>query len=341
MVGIDEDPSRAQIVLVGALAIAFIVLGIVVVFNTSLYAENVDSTGTVSSVNQAEQVRDAGGHSVAGLAYRMNEGNYTSESDLATTMNGNASNLSAVWQSLYARSQPTAVNVSLDESNSEYGVRVFQPTNNDFRAHDGGNLENWDVTPTGSSYADVGRFDLTLERDALETSPSDAFHIGARGGDGSGNEAWRVIWFVNDSDALDVYVGSGSGSAPTNWANETEATPTCNDITVGPTIEVDMVNGSVEGTSCTFEFTEDIDFVPGEDGYQVRFVNGGNAEGQYDVHLSNTAFEANSFGTRVGNPGDGPYYSYILWETAAIVQYDSPSASYTRTATDPVYNSTR
>jgi len=66
MVRLDEDPSRAQIVLVGALAIAFIVLGIVVVFNTSLYAENVDSTGTVSSVNQAEQVRHAGGDSVAG-----------------------------------------------------------------------------------------------------------------------------------------------------------------------------------------------------------------------------------------------------------------------------------
>lgn len=342
MVTFDDDPSRAQIVLVGALAIAFIILGIVVVFNTSLYADNVDSTGTVSSVNQAEQVRHAGGQSVAGLAYRVNQGNHSAEeSGVGTAVEDRTDNLSVVWQSLSAQSRPTVINVSLDESNSEYGVRVFQPRNNDFRARDGGNQANWTITPTSSTYSDIGEFNLTLERDSLDTSQSGAFHLAALGGDGSGDESWRVVWFVNDSSNIDVYVASGSaGSAPTGWEDQTGSLA-CDDVSAGPTVEVDMLNGSIEDTSCSFEFADDMAFVPSQDGYELQFRNGGNVTGQYHVYLSETAFDSNAFGTRVGNPGDAPYYSYILWETTAIVEYGSPGASYTRTATVPVYNSTR
>lgn len=345
MVGLDEDPSRAQIVLVGALAIAFIILGIVVVFNTSLYAENVDSTGTVSSVNQAEQVRHAGGDGVAGLAYWMNEGNFTSENDLATTMNDNASNLSAVWQSLYARSQPTTVNVSLDGSSSEYGVRVFQPTTDDFRARSASPTRaNWTVTPTSGTYSDVGRFELTLERGSLDTSQTGAFHLSVLGNNESGDWEWRNVWFTRDgSGNVTVYLAENSSTTDPRttsfeWYEET-GTEVC-DISVGVTTEVDLVDGSIEGTNC-FEFLRGLRPVSGTDGYELQFRNGGNVSGQYAVYLSNTAFEANSFGTRVGNSGDAPYYSYILWETTAVVEYGSPGASYTRTVTVPVYNSTR
>ncbi|MFC4406111.1 DUF7261 family protein [Haloarchaeobius iranensis] len=339
MVGIDDDPSRGQIVLVGALAIAFIVLGIVVVFNTSLYAENVDSTGTVSSVNQAEQVRHAGGDSVAGVAYRVNQGEFDSNSTVAAAVNRNTSNFSAVWQSLYAQSQPSAVNASLDGSNSEYGVRVFQSTDDDFRARADAGQENWNLTPSGASptYSDVGEFDVTLDRGSLDTTRTGAFHLAALGGDGTGNEAWRVVWFVNDSSRLDVYVASGSDpTAPSGWENQT-GSQVCNDVSVGTDIEVDMVNGSIDGTSCSFEFTDDLSYVPGENGYAVQFVNGDNATGQYDAHLSQTAFT-------IGSPvtgGPAPYYSHIVWEASVVVEYDSPTASYTRTVTVPVYNSTR
>ncbi|WP_256299266.1 hypothetical protein [Haloarchaeobius salinus] len=348
MVGLDEDPSRAQIVLVGALAIAFIVLGIVVVFNTSLYAENVDSTGTVSSVNQAEQVRHAGGQSVAGLAYRVNEGNFTNETDIAATMNDNTSNLSAVWQSLYARSQPSAVNASLDGSNSEYGVRVFQSTDADFRARGGtppGTSANWTLTPTDTpaTYADIGRFELTLERDSLDTDQTGAFHLSVLGSTESGDWQWRNVWFTRDgSGNVTVYLAENSSTTDPRTTSfewyEENGMEVC-DVSVGTTAEVDLVTGSIEGTNC-FEFLSGIHPVSGTDGYEVQFRNGGNVSGQYEAHLSTTAFE--SVGTRFDNSaGDAPYYSYILWEATAIVEYGSPAASYTRTVTVPVYNSTR
>lgn len=346
MVGLDEEPSRAQIVLVGALAIAFIVLGIVVVFNTSLYAENVDSTGTVSSVNQAEQVRHAGGQSVAGLAYRVNEGNFTNESELATTMNENASNLSAVWQSLYARSQPTVVNASLDESSSEYGLRVSQSATGDFRARSASPTQaNWTLTPTTGTHSDVGRFELTLERDSLDISQTGAFHLSVLGSNESGDWQWRNVWFTRDgSGNVTVYLAENSSATDPrttsfDWYEE-GGTEVC-DISVGPTAEVDLVNGSIEGRNC-FEFLGGLRPVSSTDGYEVQFRNGGNVSGQYAAYLSTTAFETGSFGTSVGVAGgDAPYYSYIVWEASVVVEYDSPSASYTRTATVPVYNSTR
>jgi len=338
MVRLDEDPSRAQIVLVGALAIAFIVLGIVVVFNTSLYAENVDSTGTVSSVNQAEQVRHAGGDSVAGVAYRVNDGTFSSKATGAgAAVESNISNLSAVWQELNAQSSPVVANISFNatEPATDYGVRVYQDTTANFENRS--NQGNWSLTPTGSTYSDVGRFEMTLERDSLETTPDDAFHLAALGGDASSGESWRVVRFVNDSGSLDVYVDAGSGTAPSGWEDRTGSVPAgCDDLAVGSTFDVEMLNGYIEGTSCTFEFTDEMAFAPGTDGYKVKFRDAGNVTGQYDAHLSTTAFDS------VGAPAAAaPNYSYIVWGAGVDIEYGSPTASYTRTVTVPVYNSTR
>lgn len=337
----DGELSRAQIILVGALAMAFIILGIVVVFNTSLYAENVDSTGTVSTVSQAEQVAHAGGRSVAGLAYRVNEGTYT-EAGVAGAVEGNATNVSSVWQALSAKDRPTLINVSLDEANSTYGVRVFQSTDADFSDRNR-SLENWKLTPTSGTYADVGRFEMRLKRSSLDTgvSASSTFHVAALGSDDSGDWLWRNVWFVENTSAngVDVYVSENSSSSePTSydWYDETGSKACTASNTTTP--DVDLVDGAINGTDC-FDFFEGMGTAPGEDGYEVRFRNGGNATGQYDAHLSTTAFE--SVGTQFDAGGDAPYYSYVLWETAVVVDYETPDTSYNRTITVPVYNSSR
>ncbi|GAB3668767.1 hypothetical protein [Halopiger thermotolerans] len=57
---IDEtsDRSRGQLILIGAIALAFIVLGIVVVFNGVLYTETI-SSGTASQGGSSAAVTDA------------------------------------------------------------------------------------------------------------------------------------------------------------------------------------------------------------------------------------------------------------------------------------------
>ncbi|AEH37181.1 hypothetical protein [Halopiger xanaduensis] len=52
------DRSRGQIILIGAIALAFIILGIVVVFNGVLYTETI-SSGTASQGGSSAAVTDA------------------------------------------------------------------------------------------------------------------------------------------------------------------------------------------------------------------------------------------------------------------------------------------
>ncbi|MFD1564742.1 hypothetical protein ACFR99_14465 [Haloarchaeobius amylolyticus] len=51
---VSDDRTRGQVILIGALSLAFIILGIVVVFNGVLYTE------TLSSVSSGQGVNDAG-----------------------------------------------------------------------------------------------------------------------------------------------------------------------------------------------------------------------------------------------------------------------------------------
>ncbi|MFP8953619.1 hypothetical protein ACLI4Z_11675 [Natrialbaceae archaeon A-arb3/5] len=58
MVISNKSRDRAQVVLIGAIVIAFVILGVVVVFNGFLYTEEVSSSGTSQSTGQAEVTHD-------------------------------------------------------------------------------------------------------------------------------------------------------------------------------------------------------------------------------------------------------------------------------------------
>ncbi|AXR78575.1 DUF7261 family protein [Natrarchaeobaculum sulfurireducens] len=51
---VTADHSRGQVILIGAIALAFIILGIVVVFNGVLYTETISSSGTSQATTDAE-----------------------------------------------------------------------------------------------------------------------------------------------------------------------------------------------------------------------------------------------------------------------------------------------
>ena len=347
MVRLDEDPSRAQIVLVGALAIAFIVLGIVVVFNTSLYAENVDSTGTVSSVNQAEQVRHAGGDSVAGVAYRVNDGTFATTGDAATAIRGNLTNFSAVWQGLYAQSQPTVLNASFNDSVTHYGVRVFSTGNESFEANTMGS-SNWSVTKSSDPTYFANATMTVMGPTTLSNSSDDSFRVAVLGEGGSGFR-WRVLRFThdrngNDNLTIQSATGTDSGDPGNNYGDSTPAGAEVCDIDVGDEFIIDLSNGSVQGSSsmCSFEFTTGLDPINSDEGYELRLMNPDNVSGRYSMILRNESTITGRFFDKVPTtPAGAPSYSYVAWAAGVDIEYGSPTSTYNQTITVPVYNSTR
>ncbi|WP_435335692.1 hypothetical protein [Haloarchaeobius sp. TZWWS8] len=342
-----ERRSRAQIVLVGAIAIAFIVLGIVVVFNTVLYTENVDGGGSGSIVTEAAWIQDEVGDSVARMALSSNEGNQT-VAELQSELSRNASNASILWQESRAQAGTAMVNFSFDNDSSQYGARVFQNDGGPFTAKD--TSLNWQVS-NESEPADVARFSATVNVTTLSPAQATAYHVAVLGTDGSGSYEWRVVRLHNDGGSLDVSVGNASGGTvgsgpPLGWDDEPATSTPCDDVApTGSDIEVNFTAGTVEGSSCSFDFTDGIE--PLDDrGYVIAFRNGIEAQGNYSLVLSHRDYLDSVDGTKVenastGSPGAGPYYTPIVWRSAVTFQYDSTSLSYRETYTTEVYNSSR
>ncbi|WP_435345690.1 DUF7261 family protein [Haloarchaeobius sp. HRN-SO-5] len=326
MVNVAEPDSKAQVVLVGAVAIAFIILGIVVVLNTSLYAENVGSTGTVSAVDQAEQLEHVGGESVAGLAYRVNQDDYN-QAGLETAMTENVSDFSAVWQALLAESGPTLANVSYNDSATDYGVQLVDG---------GGSFENssgsrnWALADT-SEPADVAEFEMEVDSGSLHQNRADAFHVAVRGTAPDGDAKWRVMWFSRDASGdlqIDTYTDTDTAaSAPSGWEDWSSGTHETCTAPGSSSVDIDVSNGTVDGVpkSC-LSFTDGIAPISGGEGYELWFRNADEVTGDYSMMTS------------LDDPGSAPSHTDIVWAAGVDVYYDTQSTSYRRTITVPVYN---
>ncbi|WP_439025981.1 DUF7261 family protein [Haloarchaeobius sp. DT45] len=337
-----EDRSRAQIVLVGAVAIAFIVLGIVVVFNTVLFTENVDSTGSVNAVGQSEEVRRGVARTAIEISRHVNQENDI-PSDVETKMADNVSGYSTLLQETYSQRSPALVNVSYNHSETQVGARVFQDGVSNFQ--NGG--DNWALaTDSGSSdTADVARFEMNTTLSSLTSDWEDSFHIAVQGRDGS-DMKWRVLRFyesggdlvVNTSTVTNPTVSTPGGYV---WQDDVRnpSTVTCS-VSSTDAFTINVTDGTVEGATCSFDFTDDIDHVA-DGGYEIWMRDSENMTGNYSLYLSNVS-SVDSNLDRFDSGGSAPYYAPIVWRAGVDVTYESPTISYREThRTDPVYNTSR
>ncbi|WP_435360352.1 DUF7261 family protein [Haloarchaeobius sp. DFWS5] len=338
-----DDRSRAQLVLVGALAIAFIVLGIVVVFNTVLYTENVDSAGSASAVGETVELQTEAGGDVARIGRAVNEGNQSVgvANGIETQLWRNVSSYSQLLRESYATDSPVIVDVTINNGTgeSDYGARV---------SHDDGTTfddfgQNWFVS-TESDSTEVARFNMTVDRSAFINDWEDSFHLAVLGTDSSGDYAWRVVRFYNDSGGGNVVVNvtedSQTGSPGTNFWTDSQAggTEVCDEP--APTeIDVNVTNGSIAGTSCEFDFTDGLEPLPGEEGYAIAFRDSDNVSGTYSLLMSNRVRAASTFNSAAS--GNSPYYTDILWNASVTVSFESQTTSSRTTYTVPLYNTSR
>ncbi|WP_435363562.1 DUF7261 family protein [Haloarchaeobius sp. DYHT-AS-18] len=340
----SDGRSRAQLVLVGALAIAFMILGIVVVFNTVLFTENVDSTGSVSAVDDSEELRHASAETAVVISRTLNEDNQT-VTDLRSNMATNVSDYNTLLRETYSEQGPRLVNVSYNHSESQVGARVFQDGVNNFQ----NDLDdNWALATDSSDSdpADVARFEMNTTLDSLNSDDwEDSFHIAVQGRDGT-DMKWRVIRFYESGDDLIVNTSTVTDSSVStpggySWHDEIRNanTVTC-EVSSTDAFTINVTNGSVQGDDCSFEFTDDIEHLS-SGGYELWMRDSENVTGNFSLYLSNVSSVENNLDEFTVIDTD-PDYSPIVWRAGVDIRYESPSLSYRETyRTDPVYNTSR
>ncbi|ADD06693.1 uncharacterized protein Nmag_3141 [Natrialba magadii ATCC 43099] len=112
----EPQRNRGQVILIGAIALAFIILGIVVVFNGVLYTETISSSATSQSTADAELTQHEVEQTVAEIVHRDNMGELSGE--YSTVIDGFAD----YHQNVTTNSGPVITNVSVDPNTATEGT---------------------------------------------------------------------------------------------------------------------------------------------------------------------------------------------------------------------------
>jgi hypothetical protein len=313
---LDRAGETAQVVLVGAVAMAFIIVGLVVVSNTVLYSESVGSEGSLSSADETAEFQGIARDSTASTVYRVNERNDFATSPagkdaLDDAVRNNVTNLSNLLATEYGQEYGVFVDVEPDLANSEYGARVEQDAETFFN-NSGGGGDTWDPVDTPTTVTEFeASFNVSEMPDLGAPGDSaDRFAITIANGSAS-----RDIEVFNDSGNLSIAGGSASSE--------------CSQIDDGLLL-VDLQNGSVPGTDCTFG---GVDAVDGQ--VTVEFSNGDAAVGTYSFVVEDYAIGEDS---KYANAGGGqPYSATVYWMVAVDVTYDGPEVGYDLSREVPIY----
>jgi hypothetical protein len=350
MVGFDMDArsDRAQLILVGAVAIAFIVLGLAVVFNTVLYTENVASTGAASEPRDAQLLNKQVRVGSAGLVDRVNaNASWESQTDAYDALKENISKYSSGLANVTGASKPVSVAVEEgSQADAEYAARIEQDDGTEFTNIVG--TKNWSMT-TGSpgSTVIVRNFDMVVDSNSL--------------GDETEDEAFRVVWQDSSGDdtyTLWIYEDDSSGDIAIRTLTDDETASPITDFgsegsdecvlsgSSSSEVAFNISDGQIRGYDDCSEELNVSKGIPDGERRSVQFVRGDNVTGDYSMVVWQGGSSPSTYiSPDVAPPVDAgtidPHWAYAIWEFEATTSYDSGSVSFEETSVIEVYNRSR
>lgn len=313
--------DRGQMVLVGAVVIAVMILGLVMVSNSALYTENIDEGGAAESGREGAAFASEAGASVQSLIIRVNHARpYPGKPTLAASVERNVSTYSDALAETHVDSRSTYVNVSVDPGASEWGRRVLQDEDAPF-AEPGTGDPDWTAT---NAPAEVGW--LVVNLNVSDLSAGSPLGIRLTNTTGSYYEAS----FRRDA--------SGRVVVQTNFSDAPAANGTTRCSPTRGRLLVDLMDGEVFGRDCSFNATGHLG-PPRK--YEVAFDGGDNAEGRYELVVSdNASLDPKILPSHAAAATcDARECSMpAMWEANVTAVYDSPRVAYERTWDLEVYN---
>ncbi|ELY60755.1 hypothetical protein [Natronolimnohabitans innermongolicus] len=116
----EGRPDRGQVILIGAIALAFIILGVVVVFNGVLYTETLSSADTGQSGSDAEVTELEIEQGIGCLLERLEDEHEDKEGDVNNTIiKQNISSFAEHYRNATAHSSPKDIHIEYVEEGTE------------------------------------------------------------------------------------------------------------------------------------------------------------------------------------------------------------------------------
>jgi len=295
--------DRAQLVLVGSIAVAFIIIGLVVVFNTVLFTDNLAARASVEEVEDASELQQHVDREAPELVRHVENGTETND-----VLHDNVDeNVSTTYNRLLAETHADTgtvyVNVTYNASASTNGTRVVQDDETDFE--NASSAQDW--SPVNSP-RNVSEFVMEVNS-SLDNILNDNFTATVQNGTG---------------ETISLEMTSATNELTLKQYRNGGLQTTCTVTTTDETAIVNVSDGVVIGdTTCSFD---SLDILDGP--YTISYENGTQMEGNYSF-LVNGTIDASADSRYEGRNGpDTPYVNHVLLEAGVEIYYQSRTVTY-------------
>lgn len=310
----DVSGERAQLLVIGAIALAILLIAVALALNTAVVGElHAGHTDRTTHHERAALGYEAGvERGIAGLIVRVNDdpGDWeTVDTDLATDID--------VWAEAAGTGHAReGVTTGVTLQDLAYDTRIVQDERREYTDHAGN--ENWTLA---EDVSDVQGYEITLDGDELPhvaqcANQDDCFQL--------------VVADEDDNQwALEAYVDGGNDITVRTTEDKERCETEEFDLTL------DVTTGTIEGHECTFTpFTED-------DGlsapYTISYVHGQNANGTYELTVGDHPLEGAAEEDERFAAGDGsPRIEPQIRSAQVTVRYRTSGIEYqTETTIQP------
>lgn len=310
-----RSTDRGQLVLVGALLLAAVLLSLALLLNTVIFTENLATRADAEVEGSPEQFRDAARAATAESVQRANQAG-GSHADLRAAVRAAVRD----WSTSAGREYyPSGVDARVSLVETTNGTHVEQ-TSETRNFTDGNGAGNW----TLGSVDGARRVRLNVSRGSLyqvgvtgslttterEAVAANAFHVVVD--DGSP----RHVYLFQDADGqVRVLVEEDGGYA---GANDADCAATAEWVVV------DLLAGTVGGTACGA-----LAGYPAETAHEIRYRNAthGSTEraiGTYDLLVAGTVDESPYY----DDESRSPTATDAVYAATVRVRYASPETEY-------------
>lgn len=298
---------RGQLVLIGAVLVAMLLLGLGLFLNSMTYARVLTAHHTSDAGDRTIGYRNHVQEGVGGVVFYTNyleRGGYGALVGAFTAAHDR-------WRNSTSRHYTVdGVAATTDIRTTTNGSQVFQATSGAFTSAEGESA--WKLA---GGVSGTRRFRMNVSSDTLSSVASDddagdltgagLFHVVVSNGSGT----WEL--YLYDTGDPTVAVVNDSGSL----------VGTCHGS--GSSLVVDVTEGTVDGDHC-----EALTF-PGVTGdYSVEFENGEAVSGRYVlvVDRERSGLPGDNYNSLPS--GDGPRVARVLYSVTVEVHYRSPRVAY-------------
>lgn len=296
----SERSDRGQLILVTGFVLAFTLVAIVLLLNTTIYTENIASRGIDRSPEEAVEFREAASEGVGDLIVEVNDDESLGESAFLAAIE----NMSILMEREFANRGTIALIESKSGSPTD-GVEIWQTNFTTFANASippASAPRNWTV---GSNIQAARGVSLNVSNTSLFSTPNPdqagTFRIKLE--DGSGN-TWTAFIYDNGGD---VHI-----TTRLNGADQV----TCSGS--GSTVWINISEGYIGGEPCSgLEWAKGLDSP-----YDIEFLNPDNVQGTY-----NMTFRGGTVNGGI-NFDTGPYHRSIIYSATIRVYYQTSTLTY-------------